>query len=227
MIPSWIWRLTPALPKILRRSSWALSSTESGTCFGEDAGIKSMVSSSKLEGANGSGWLGSSARRTCYRCVCELGHYFMWRAKELSLVHTVNQWGHCDMVSVSCGVVRLRRVSQMGRWFSLSHKLWRPRGSCAFTDDLHLDTDHKLWRLRGSCVFTDDLNLDTDVFHLEEGNCEICNLSYRSQGYSPFASYEKGVRTHVEIHFFSHLYLNTCYVEQKSYNKCVPDGHHL
>ena len=55
---------------------------------------------------------------------------------------------------------------------------------------------------RGSCVFTGDLHLDTYVFHLEKGNFEIYNLSHWFQGYSPFGSYGKGGRIHVEIQFF-------------------------
>ena len=98
-----------------------------------------------------------------------------------------------------------------GKWFSLSHKLWRPRGPCIFADDLHLDTDHKLWRPRGSYVFTDGSHLCTDVFHLEKGSFEIFNLSHCSLGYPPFGSCGKGGRTHMEI--FSHMYLNTCYIE--------------
>ena len=38
---------------------------------------------------------------------------------------------------------------------------------------------------------------------------------------------EKGLEPMWRFSSFSHVYLNTCYVEQNSYHKHVPDGHHL
>ena len=131
------------------------------------------------ERENGSGWLGLSAWRTYYRHVCGLGHCLMLWIKELLLGHTVKQRACYDMLSASCGVAKLWRVSQMGGAGLVWATNYEGQG--------------------GLCVSIDDLHLDTYVFHLEKGNFEIWICTHWSQGYSPFGSYGKGGRPHMEI----------------------------